>query len=163
MKKFLLAALLAVFALLPTLAELSAEVATWTSPPTWANGVPVSATDAAKYTFYLRIWRGTDPTLVPATTFYLGETRNGGTSWGVLNDNTYIMLQANKTVLPPLVQGDKVIISVSTAFFDGTTELDSWNTTKPGLAVAYTIPIPPPPPPPSSSGCNPPLGLMLRY
>jgi hypothetical protein len=119
---------------------ISAETITLVPSPTWQDGTAVSATDAAKFTFYLRIWRGTDPKAVPASPFYFGETRNGETTWGVAGDNTYIMTQANKYITPVLVPGDNVIISVSAAFNDGTQELDSWTTFNPGLAQAYRIP-----------------------
>jgi hypothetical protein len=119
---------------------LSAETITWVPSPTWMDNTPVSEVDAARVTFYLRIWRGTDPKAVPATATYFGETRNGGTTWGVAGDNTYIMTQANKYITPALVPGDNVIVSVSAAFTSGPDEQDSWTTFKPGAAIAYRIP-----------------------
>lgn len=119
---------------------INAESISWIPSPMWQDNTAVSAADAAEFTFYLRIWRGTDKTAVPATATYFGETRNGVTTWGVAGDNTYIMTQANKYITPALVPGDNVIISVSAAFNDGTQELDSWTTFKPGLTAAYRIP-----------------------
>jgi len=117
-----------------------AETISWTPSPVWKDGSTVSAADAAKFTFYLRVWRGTDPKIAPTNETYLGETRNGLTTWGVSGDNTHIMKRANERITPPLVPGDNVIVSVSAAFNNGTIEQDSWTTDKPGGSIAYRIP-----------------------
>lgn len=141
---------------------VGAETITIVPSPTWKDGTAVSAADAAKFTFYFRIWRGTDPKAVPLTSYYFGELRNGATTW---TDN--VMVRANAYILPPLVPGDNVIVSVSAAFLgsDGV-ERDSWMTDQPGLAQAWRIPgwvAPPPPPPPKPQpGCNPPVSMTIK-
>jgi hypothetical protein len=140
---------------------VGAETVNWIPSPVWKDNTAVSAADAAKFIFYLRIWRGTDPKTVPASPFYFGETRNGVTTW---TDN--IMVRANAYVTPALVPGDNVIVSVSAAFTDNGVERDSWDTQKPGLGMAYRIPggvVPPPPPPPKPQpSCNPPVSMTIK-
>ena len=121
------------FLLLPLI--VGAETIRWVPAPTWNDNTAVSVADAAKFTFYLRIWRGTNPATVPPTAFFFGETRNGITTW---TDN--ILTKANAYVTPPLVPGDNVIIAVSAALLDNGVERDSWDTQKPGGSIAYRIP-----------------------
>ena len=149
--------LILVLLLLPLLVgNPFAETVSWTPPMTWSDGATVSASDKATFTYYIRIWRDGSP----ATNYYLGETRNGATTW---TDNVMVKANAANPTLG-LKAGDVIWVDVSTAYKDPTsgTELDSWPDRK-GAPVKWTIPgavVPPPPKP--IPGCNPPTGVTIK-
>lgn len=93
---------------------VGAETITWQAPTTWEDGTTVSATDKATFTYYIRA--GIDP----GGTFYIGEARNGITTWA---DNILVkMNQMKPTTVRTVVAGDNVYVTLSTAFkwADGT-------------------------------------------
>jgi hypothetical protein len=100
------------FLLVPLVVD--AETISWTWAPMWADGTTVSATDQAKMTAYLRIWKAGSP----GAKTYFGEKRNGATSW---TDN--IMVRANEWAVTNAVPGwvplkawDNVDVTLSAAF-----------------------------------------------
>jgi hypothetical protein len=124
---------------------LSAETISWILPTTYTDGSAISAADKARITVYLRGYKAGN--LSGKT--YFGETRNGGTSWGVAGDNTYIMNKMNEwgaanavpgwVVLKP---GDNVLITTSAAITwtdNGVTKEFDGPESPP---YAYIIPVP---------------------
>lgn len=141
---------------------VGAEVISWTLPSTYVDNTTISAADKARITVYLRGWKAGNP----GAKTYFGEVRNGGTSWGVAGDNTYIMNKMNQwgASVPgwaPIVPGDNILVTTSAAItwivdnvvkeFDGPE----------GTPYAHTIYKAPPPPPPTPS-CQPPSGITIR-
>jgi len=144
---------------------VGAETISWDLPTTYVDGTTISATDKARITVYLRGWKVGN---ISAKT-YFGETRNGGSSWGVSGDNTYIMKKMNEwaatNAVPgwvPLVPGDNVYITASAAIswpdetgamreFDGPESPQFRHT-------IYKAPAPPPPTP----SCTAPSGLTIK-
>ena len=135
---------------------VGAETVSWTPPDKWVDGTTVSVADKALYVYYLRTWKVGSPTVLT----YLGETRNGVTTW---TDN--ILVKANQwgasvTGWVPYKAGDNVFVSVSTSWepTDGSPSSDSWNTNK-GTPYAWTIPggvvVPPALPPTATFSAAP--------
>lgn len=123
--------LILAFVLIPL--AVGAETISWTPNPVSANDPAVSFTPAqmSTMTFYIRAWKAGS-----AAKTYLGETRNGATTW---TDN--ILLRANQwgATVPgwvALKPGDNILVSVSMAFVDNGVEKDSAES--PGYA--YMIP-----------------------
>ena len=143
-----------------------AETISWLLPTTYVDNTTISATDKARITVFLRGWKAGNPT---AKT-YFGETRNGGTSWGVAGDNTYIMKQMNtwgktNNVVgwDNVVPGDTVYVTASASLKSTIDNVarDSTEST-PYVWTIYKAPPPPPPSPVVVPSCAAPTGISIH-
>jgi hypothetical protein len=157
---------LAVILLLAPL-TINAETISWLLPTTYTDNTVISATDKARLTFYLRGWKAGTPN---AKT-YFGEVRNGGASWGVAGDNTYVMNQMNQWALTnstpgwiALKPGDNVLVTVSAAltYVDNGVTKEADGPESPSYAWTIYKAPPLPPPPIVVPSCNPPTGISIK-
>jgi hypothetical protein len=134
-----------------------AETITWNATTTYTDNTPLPANIKNGLTYYLRVYKSGSP----AAKTYLGETRNGVTTWV---DN--VMIKANQfgAEVPGWVAlkvGDTVYVTVSAsvpAALSATgVEVDGPE----GTPKVWVIPDYTTPPPPTQPACSPPAGVTI--
>jgi hypothetical protein len=120
--------ILAVGLLLLPLA-INAETISWTPSTTFVDNTAIPQATMSALKFHLQVWNANNR----AGVRWLGMTTNGATSW---TDN--ILLRANERLVPKLVPGDNVFVSVTQAY-TGSDGLE-YESAESLPSAVYTIP-----------------------
>jgi hypothetical protein len=140
---------------------VGAETISWTPATTFVDNTVIPQATMSTMKFHLQVWNANNR----AGVRWLGVATNGATSW---TDN--ILLRANERLVPKLVPGDNVFVSVTQAYTgsDGVEHESAESTPSSVYTIPGAVVVPPPPPPPPpptpmpSPACNPPTGITIK-